>query len=601
MADAPINTQDYSTSFYGYGAPLKGLQGPPGTPGERGEQGPQGIPGPGPTTSQLNEAASVALALNPPPKGDAATIRIGSVTTGEPGAMASVTNSGTSTDAILDISIPKGFKGDPGEAATVAIGTVNAGAEAAFVNRGTATNAVFDITLPQGPQGPQGVQGPPGDSTDAKTLGGQDGSYYVNIPARLGYTPVNKAGDNVTGTFVFGTAGGNRAEARASGDLLTRTGPDRGILRFGDSNARYIEYNESRFYFNECEIYSGLNNSLTWNAGNDGAGSGLDADLLDGRQASDFALLSGAQFQGNGTGVVGSGDWALFSLHNTQGSDSAIGNTSIESVNEHGIVVTSMQSLCDADGKSTIAFVTTPAGSRTADRRQTAAYIRGPGRPTDFYGSGMFLNGNTIWRGDNDGAGSALDADMLDGLHASDFVRLIGDDAQVPGTFTATRVLASSNGDGYALKIGDDAWLGDVNIANTVNIKGEADGSQGYLQFGGNGRRLGNTGNQTGLWYDGDFIAAGNVTAFSDRRLKSRIIRVRDALATVQKLAGVTYDKDGRRHIGLIAQNVQKHVPEAVHEGAEYLSVNYGGLTGLLVEAIRDLSNEVAAIKEQLA
>jgi hypothetical protein len=208
----------------------------------------------------------------------------------------------------------------------------------------------------------------------------------VNIPARLGYTPVNKAGDNVTGTFVFGTAGGNRAEARASGDLLTRTGPDRGILRFGDSNARYIEYNESRFYFNECEIYSGPNNSLTWNAGNDGAGSGLDADLLDGRQASDFALLSGAQFQGNGTGVVSNGDWTLFSLRNNQGSASAVGNTSLKASTKrhrrhlHAIAVRS-------DGKSTVALAR-PGRQPHRGPAQNAAYIRGRAAPPTSMAAG---------------------------------------------------------------------------------------------------------------------------------------------------------------------------------------------------------------------
>jgi hypothetical protein len=121
---------------------------------------------------------------------------------------------------------------------------------------------------------------------------------------------------------------------------------------------------------------------------NDGAGSGLDADLLDGRQASDFALLSGARFQGNGNGVAGSEDWIIFSLRNNQGSASAVGNTSWESVNENGITVTSIQSFLDPDGKSTIALVTTPPGSRTADRRQNAAYIRGPAAPRTFTAAG---------------------------------------------------------------------------------------------------------------------------------------------------------------------------------------------------------------------
>jgi hypothetical protein len=192
-----------------------------------------------------------------------------------------------------------------------------------------------------------------------------------------------------------------------------------------------------------------------WTAGNDGAGSGLDADLLDGRQASDFALLSGARFQGNGNGVAGSEDWIIFSLRNNQGSASAVGNTSWESVNENGITVTSIQSFVDPDGKSTIALVTTPPGSRTADRRQNAAYIRGPGRPTDFYGSGMFLNGNPLWRSDNDGAGSGLDADLLDGQQGSWYADIIGRLGYAPAnrsgdTFTG---LVSIQGVGLAAGI----------------------------------------------------------------------------------------------------------------------------------------------------
>lgn len=49
------------------------------------------------------------------PKGDAATIGVGDVTTGAPGTGATVTNSGTSDAAILDFRIPKGDKGDPGD------------------------------------------------------------------------------------------------------------------------------------------------------------------------------------------------------------------------------------------------------------------------------------------------------------------------------------------------------------------------------------------------------------------------------------------------------------------------------------------------------
>lgn len=57
-------------------------------------------------------------------------------------------------------SKPKAFgqgpKGEPGEAATIAVGSVTGGATASITNSGTNTDAVLDFVLPQGPQGPKG-------------------------------------------------------------------------------------------------------------------------------------------------------------------------------------------------------------------------------------------------------------------------------------------------------------------------------------------------------------------------------------------------------------------------------------------------------------
>jgi hypothetical protein len=94
--------------------------------------------------------------------GEAATVSIGTVTTGEPGSDADVTNSGTDTNAVLDFTLPQGPAGTPGTAATVSIGNVTTGANADVTNSGTSTNAVLDFTLPQGVPGPRGPAGPPG-------------------------------------------------------------------------------------------------------------------------------------------------------------------------------------------------------------------------------------------------------------------------------------------------------------------------------------------------------------------------------------------------------------------------------------------------------
>jgi hypothetical protein len=96
----------------------------------------------------------------------------------------------------------------------------------------------------------------------------------------------------------------------------------------------------------------------------------------------------------------------------------------------------------------------------------------------------------------------------------------------------------------------------------------------------------------------GNFTATANVTAYSDERLKSDIRTLPAALDTVDQLRGVSFVKDGKANIGVIAQEVQKVLPQLVHEGADgYLSVAYGNLVGVLIEAVKELRAEVNALK----
>lgn len=84
-------------------------------------------------------------------KGDAATIQIGEV---ESGDEASVENVGSRTDAIFDFVLPKG---DNGNAATITVGTVTSGQTASVINSGTSDAAVFNFVLPKGDQGDPGT------------------------------------------------------------------------------------------------------------------------------------------------------------------------------------------------------------------------------------------------------------------------------------------------------------------------------------------------------------------------------------------------------------------------------------------------------------
>jgi hypothetical protein len=91
----------------------------------------------------------------------------------------------------------------------------------------------------------------------------------------------------------------------------------------------------------------------------------------------------------------------------------------------------------------------------------------------------------------------------------------------------------------------------------------------------------------------------------SDRSLKENIEPLEDALAKVQALQGVSFDwiSNGRRDIGLIAQDVQPIVPEIIQTFGDEgkLAIDYPKLTALLIEAVKELSAEVATLKERLA
>ena len=62
-------------------------------------------------------------------------------------------------------------------------------------------------------------------------------------------------------------------------------------------------------------------------------------------------------------------------------------------------------------------------------------------------------------------------------------------------------------------------------------------------------------------------------------------------------MRGVYYTKDGEAGTGVIAEEIEKVLPEVVREG-EHKSVAYGNITGILIEAIKDLGDEVKKLKE---
>ena len=148
---------------------------------------------------------------------------------------------------------------------------------------------------------------------------------------------------------------------------------------------------------------------------------------------------------------------------------------------------------------------------------------------------------------------------------------------QVTGNMLATRY----HGDGSTLTgIESSKWAltnDGINRVGNVGIGGLASATAA-----------------TKLYVHGDILATGDVTASSDRRLKTDIKRIENALDKVCSLGGYTYVMNDKPSSGLIAQEVLEVLPEVVHGSEETnYSLAYGNIVGLLVEAIKELKEKI--------
>lgn len=148
-----------------------------------------------------------------------------------------------------------------------------------------------------------------------------------------------------------------------------------------------------------------------------------------------------------------------------------------------------------------------------------------------------------------------------------------------------------------------DAWA--VSRGGVLQFRVYSDGridcragitSNGTLTVNGPTQLNGNLNGTGSITVTGTITAGGDIMAFSDRKLKTLIEPLEDALSKIRRLQGVRFemkDKPGVKQIGFIAQDVQAVVPEVVREigfrDEPMLTVAYGNITALLVEAIKEL------------
>ena len=148
-----------------------------------------------------------------------------------------------------------------------------------------------------------------------------------------------------------------------------------------------------------------------------------------------------------------------------------------------------------------------------------------------------------------------------------------------------------------------DSGTGDLIIRGTeVRLKSNVDNDDMITciengatnLFYSNAKKLETT--SGGISVTGTITASSNITAYSSKKLKSDIETIDNALDKVSQMRGVTFTKDNEKSSGVIAEELEEVAPELVIDG-EYKSVAYGNIVGYLIEAIKDLKNEVEELK----
>jgi hypothetical protein len=199
-----------------------------------------------------------------------------------------------------------------------------------------------------------------------------------------------------------------------------------------------------------------------------------------------------------------------------------------------------------------------------------------------------------------------IDAETLDGINGTSFLRSDANDSTT-GSLAITNdaglyIKSATNGVGAKIDFSDGV-SGSYNQIGTIKYLHQDGSVTGAGVTSNDGFVISGTEANTVVRIEGHLVATGDITAYSDERLKENVEIIDGAVEKVNQLRGVTYDrKDGTgSSTGLIAQDVQAVLPEAVVEDDEgMMSVKYGNLVGLLVESVKELSAKIEAQQEEI-
>jgi hypothetical protein len=357
-----------------------------------------------------------------------------------------------------------------------------------------------------------------------------------------------------------------------------------------------------------------VNGSQVWHAGNDGSGSGLDADRLDGQQGSyylDYNNLTNVPSGSSNANTLDNLDSTQFLRSDV---NDTLGGVLSYTSNDARLQFSTIYlppgggggGAGDGDGPANPVNTSLYIGGWTSSSSNYISRIRnnGPNLHIDSAANGnlylntyaagrnVYIRNGLAWHSGNDGSGSGLDADTLDGVQASKFLRSDVADQKTSGTlrFNDNIILSYGNSDDVEFFFNGSNFYMDVNAGYPGGIF--------YIRSGGSDRYTFYTAN-------GNMVIFGYLTEYSDISLKENIEVIPNALDKVSKIRGITYNRndleDDTRYAGVIAQEVEEVLPEVVLDNEDGIkSVAYGNMVPLLIEAIKEQQATIETLTKRI-
>jgi len=524
---------------------------------------------------------------------------------------------------------------------------------------------------------------------DAATLGGQNGAYYLDINNSTGQLSIARGGTGL------GALPGNGSMLIGNGSTYTLTGSPTlsGTMSAGftvlggkditftnstsftgDASGRIQLYNNSLYLqYNTSLIFresTGSTDVANINSSGDLTSIGdmqfrrgtftqatgtapfsvssttlvnnLNADLLDGIQASSFVRADANDTVANNlsfTSITTPITTTSIKFNNSEMSSSyyteAVGVLAFDE-NFHGDSGYGSEATAPAQ-----TFTTNGGGLVIKNEDGWGAVLSSQNiRWCEGNFANLEIGGNQVFHTGNDGPGSGLDADTVDGIQGAsllrsdaadtldavltvgqsgridfpdysgvtnnpntqvDYIRF-GANGSISQVSDAGAMMIASNDDGLIIANGDvgrtftssdinplteDTFLlSDFKVEIWTNLQGGIGNKQAFV-----------------FRTDGEFRAPVTVQANSDIKLKTNLRPLENCLDKISRITGYRYERidlNNKEQIGVVAQEVEKEFPELVSEEKGIKAVSYGNLVAVAFEAIKELKAEVDTLREEI-